>query len=235
MQGQRKNGDVGVVVAGGAIAGTIGGVLLALRLVKPSAKPVTPVQPQSYGTEWFGNPADNADAIAAMIASENPEGSYLLWSLQAAAANNFARRLGRAYPSYIKSIGDMLQSGIVKGKGRQRLFALGWGPQYNPQTHVTRFASTSAMQRGIPRRFIDFALALIQGRLDIWALRGRRGEALPKLADPSQITSFLQIAHFAATVAAQGGGESDPAKVVARWGNPPFIVEVEGVRFYGRA
>jgi hypothetical protein len=221
-------------VAGVAIAGTIGGVLLALRLAKPSAKPVTPVQPQNYGTEWFGSPADNADAIAAMIASENPEGSYLLWSLQAAAANNFARRLGRAYPSYIKSIGDMLQSGIVKGKG-QRLFALGWGPQYNPQTNVTRFASTSAMRRGIPRRFTDFALALIQGRLDIWALRGRRGEALPKGADPRQITSFLQIAHFAATVRAQGGGESDPAKVVARWGNPPLIVEVEGVRFYGRA
>lgn len=234
MQGQRKNGDVGALVAGVAIAGTIGGVLLALRLAKPSAKPVTPVQPQSYGTEWFGNPADNADAIAAMIASENPEGSYLLWSLQAMAANNFARRLGRAYPSYIKSIGDMLQSGIVKGKG-QRLFALGWGPQYNPKTHVTRFASTSAMQRGVPRRFTDFALALIQGRLDIWALRGRRGEALPRSADPAQITSFLQIAHFAAVVKAQGGGESDPAKVVARWGNPPFIVEVEGVRFYGRA
>lgn len=234
MQRDGRQSNVGTVVAGVAIAGTIGAVILAMRSAKPSAKAVSPVNQQNYGTEWFGNPAENADAIAALVASENPEGSYLLWSLQAAAANNFARRLGRAYPSYIKSIGDMLQSGIVKGKG-QRLFALGWGPQYNPQTNVTRFASTSAMRRGIPRRFTDFALALIQGRLDIWALRGRRGEALPKGADPRQITSFLQIAHFAATVRAQGGGESDPAKVVARWGNPPLIVEVEGVRFYGRA
>lgn len=234
MQRDGRQSNVGAVVAGVAIAGTIGGVILAMRSAKPSAKAVSPVSQQNYGTEWFGNPAENADAIAALVASENPEGSYLLWSLQAAAANNFAQRLGRAYPSYIKSIGDMLQSGIVKGKG-QRLFALGWGPQYNPQTNVTRFASTSAMRRGIPRRFTDFALALIQGRLDIWALRGRRGEALPKAADPRQITSFLQIAHFAATVRAQGGGESDPAKVVARWGNPPLIVEVEGVRFYGRA
>ena len=48
---------------------------------------------------WFGGASRaNIDALAFLFASENAKGSLLLWTLQALAANTFAKQLGRAHP-----------------------------------------------------------------------------------------------------------------------------------------
>jgi len=199
----------------------------------PSAQPTSP--PPEIG--WFGGASrPNIDALAFLLASENEHGSLLLWALQALAANTFAKQLGRAH-AQVKSIADMLRSGIHKPT-RKRLYGLPWGPQYDKQTHITRWAATSAGQH--PSRvvwhYFEFAERLLKNQIALAELRGRRGETMPKESDWGRMTSFLQYEGFGETVLRQAGeeAETDPDKVLASWGSPRLIASVEGVRFYGR-
>lgn len=198
----------------------------------PSAEP-TSLLPEII---WFGGPSrPNIDALAFLFASENEQGSLLLWALQALAANTFAKQLGRAH-AQVKSIADMLRSGIHKPT-RKRLYGLPWGPQYDKQARITRWAATSAGQHPtrVAWHYFEFAERLLKNQIALTDLRGRRGEHMPPASDWQRMTSFLQYEGFGETVLRQAGeeAETDPDKVIASWGSPRLIALVEGVRFYG--
>ena len=150
-------------------------------------------------------------------------------------ASTFAKQLGRAH-AQVKSIADMLKSGIHKPT-RKRLYGLAWGPQYDKEAKIKRWAATSAGQKPgrVAWHFFEFAERLLKNQISLTDLRGRRGEAMPKEADWQRMTSFLQYEGFGETVLRQAGedAETDPDKVIASWGSPRLIASVEGVRFYG--
>ncbi len=187
---------------------------------------------------WVGGATrSNVDALRFMLASENPRHSLLVWALQSLAANNWTYLLSRKNPR-IQSLRDMLQSGVDRHT-QKRLYDLNWGAQADRKTGIVRWASTHAGMQpsSVPWYITEFAERILTNRLDQHALHGRRGESMPPEADWLQITSFLQYDGFAETVRAQVGddAETDPDKVVKRWGNPRLIASVEGIRFYGRS
>ncbi len=197
--------------------------------------PVAPAAPPP-DIAWFGGASrENMSALTFLFASENEHGSLLLWALQALAANTFAKQLGRAH-AQVKSIADMLKSGIHKPT-RKRLYGLPWGPQYDKQAHITRWAATSAGQHPsrVAWHVFEFAQRLLQNQIALVELRGRRGETMPPASDWQRMTSFLQYEGFGETVLRQAGedAENNPDKVLASWGSPRLIASVEGVRFYG--
>lgn len=191
--------------------------------------------PPSMLIEWFGGVSRrNIDALAFVFASENESASLLVWALQALAANNFAKQLGRAHKRIV-SIGDMLQSGIDKGSGK-RLYDLEWGPQYDKARKITRWASTSAGRAPLRVNWMKFEMAerLLLNRVNFTELRGKRGEHMPPLSEWTRINSFLQYEGFGETVIRQAGpdAETDPEAVLSRWGAPRLVASVEGIRFY---
>lgn len=199
----------------------------------PQPPPVSPPLPV---ISWFGGASRaNIDGLAFMFASENPSGSLLLWTLQALAANNFAKQLGRAH-SQVQSIADMLKSGVNKTT-RKRLYSLPWGRQYDKATKIKRWAATTEGQNpsSVGWRFFEFAERLLKNQIPLTELRGRRGETMPPEFDWRRMTSFLQYEGFGETVLRQAGedAETDPEKVLESWGSPRLIASVEGVRFYG--
>ena len=84
-------------------------------------------------------------------------------------------------------------------------------------------------------RFFEFAERLLKNQIALTELHGRRGETMPPASDWHRMTSFLQYEGFGETVQRQAGedAETDPEKVLERWGSPRLIASVEGVRFYG--
>ena len=223
-----------------------GGAATAAALLLGSSQP-TPAPARGSGApalsapslpvvSWFGGASrENIDALAFMFASENANGSLLLWSLQALAANNFAKQLGRAH-AQVQSIADMLKSGVNKAT-RKRLYALPWGLQYDKATKIKRWAATSeGLHAGrVGWRFFEFAERLLQNQVPLTELRGKRGELMPPEAVWHRMTSFLQYEGFGETVLRQAGeeAETDPDKLLERWGSPRLFASVEGVRFYG--
>ena len=180
---------------------------------------------------WFGGASrDNIDALAFLFASENANGSLLLWALQALAANNFAKQLGRAHPQ-VRSIADMLKSGINKAT-RKRVYGLPWGHQYDKQTRIKRWAATTEglQASGVGWRFFEFAERLLKNQIALNELRGRRGERMPPESDWHRMTSFLQYEGFGETVLRQAGeeAETDPDKVLERWGSPRLFASEIG-------
>ncbi len=193
--------------------------------------PTTPIA-------WMGGATrSNVDALRFMLASENPRHSLLVWALQSLAANNWTYLLSRKDPR-IQSLRDMLQSGMDRHT-KKRLYDLNWGVQADRKSGIVRWASTHAGKQpsSVPWYITEFAERILTNRLDLHALHGRRGEVMPPEPDWLQITSFLQYEGFAETVRVQVGNDSetDPDKVVKRWGNPRLIASVEGIRFYGRS
>lgn len=185
---------------------------------------------------WFGGVSRaNIDALAFMFASENPNGSLLLWALQALAANTFAKQLGRAH-AQVQSIADMLKSGVNKTT-HKRLYSLPWGRQYDKAIKITRWAATTEGRNpsSVGWRFFEFAERLLKNQIPLTELRGRRGETMPPEFDWHRMTSFMQYEGFGETVLRQAGedAETDPEKVLESWGSPRLIASVEGVRFYG--
>jgi hypothetical protein len=228
-------------VALAGTAATAAAVLLASS--KPStapagggaAEPVTASVPLP-AIAWFGGASrDNINALAFLFASENAKGSLLLWTLQALAANTFAKQLGRAH-AQVRSIADMLRSGYNKAT-RKRVFALPWGLQYDKATKITRWAATSEglHPSGVGWRYFEFAERLLKNQIALTELRGRRGETMIPARDWHRMTSFMQYENFGETVLRQAGedAETDPEKVLKSWGSPRLIASVEGVRFYG--
>lgn len=189
-------------------------------------------EPADEPVAWYGGTgSDNREAIGWMLASENPHSGRLVWFLQALTANNVARARARLG---IHSIREMLQSGVRNGHMEQ---GLGWGAQYDKETHVTRFASTSAAlkRKGPPPQIAAFVEEIFLGLIDPADLRGAAGEKPPPRDEWGSITSYLQHKNFDQVVAAQLGhkGKTE-AQVVESWGHPRLLADVEGVRFYGR-
>lgn len=202
-------------------------------VIKPAPASATPPLPS---IAWFGGASrDNIDGLAFMFASENGNGSLLLWTLQALAANTFAKQLGRAH-SQVRSIADMLKSGFNKAT-RKRVYSLPWGPQYDKATKIKRWAATTEGRppTAVGWRYFEFAERLLKNQIALTELRGRRGETMPSQSDWHLMTSFLQYEGFGETVRRQAGedAETDPEKVLESWGSPRLIASVEGVRFYG--
>ncbi|MFO0577598.1 MAG: hypothetical protein U1A78_26640 [Polyangia bacterium] len=181
---------------------------------------------------WLGPRPDNFEALRFMLASENPERSTLVWALQAIAANNWAHRVARVAPA-VRSIRDMLQAGSVKKKYTT---GIGYGPQAERVKGIVRWAATSAALDGrrIAPAIDEFTSRLLSGQVDLAALRGRKGERMPSPKEYAQIISFLQADGFDDIVDRQiGPGDYKVEDKIEAWGNPPLIVEVEGIRFYG--
>lgn len=191
-------------------------------------------EPRDAKLEWFGGVTRfNIDALAFLFASENEDASFLVWALQGLAANNFARQLGRTRPK-IKSIGDMLQSGFDK-KLKKRFYDLGWGPQYDRATNITRWGATSAGRRPltVSWRYFEMAERLLLNKINFDELRGRRGESMPARHEWLRINSFVQYERFGETVIRQAGPEAeiDLSKVVKEW-KPRLVIQAEGLNFY---
>jgi len=244
----RKNSSIILVpllLGGGAVAAALIAALAPQGLAPQGSAPLPPPPPKPrepetpIAVDWFGGSIRrNIDALAFMFASENEDGSFLLWSLQALAANNFAKQLGRSRQQ-IRSIADMLTSGIDKStKPKRRVFGLDWGPQYDKQKQITRWASTQAGRKpmAVSWRYYEFAQRLLENKINLAGLKGRRGESMPDLSEWTRITSYLQYERFAETVIRQAGddAETDVDKLLEKWGKPRLIADVEGVRFYGR-
>lgn len=195
-----------------------------------------PVVAPAPPLRWFGGPTrENIDGLAFMFATENDDASPLVWTLQALAANNFARQLGRTHRQ-ITSIADMLRSGIDKSaKPYKRLYNLGWGRQYDKTLKITRFAGTTRGLKPLSVTWPKFELAerLLVNRVKFDELRGRRGESMPPSSEWLRINSFLQYENFGEIVQRQAGddAEKDPNVVIASWGASRVICSVEGLRF----
>mgnify|MGYP000617902389 CR=1 FL=1 len=235
----RRNESLAWLLPVALVGAAAAGVAAVVGTSKPIAVPPANKQPPAAPLPtiaWFGGSSrNNIDALAFMFASENESASLLVWALQALAANNFAKQLGRAH-SQVRSIADMLKSGINKVT-RKRVYALPWGLQYDKTTKIKRWAATSAGQHPsrVAWHVFEFAQRLLQNRIALVDLRGRRGETMPPASDWQRMTSFLQYEGFGETVLRQAGedAETDPDKVIASWGSPRLIASVEGVRFYG--
>lgn len=238
MSGQRSDNSglwipLALVAGAGALA-TVAAVLVGAG-AKRTTEPAAPLPPPSTPIDWFGGVSrSNIDALAFLFASENESASLLVWTLQALAANNFARQLGRSRKQ-ITNLASMLQSGVDKGTGR-RLYDLGWGPQYDRAKKITRWASTVAGRTPLRVNWMKFEMAerLLLNRVNYTELRGKRDETMPSWPEWTQINSFLQYEGFGETVIKQAGpeAETDPAVVLSRWGSPRLVASVEGVRFY---
>jgi len=202
---------------------------------EPAPEPL-PALASLPAISWFGGASRaNIDALAFMFASENANGSLLLWALQGLAANNFAKQLGRAH-AQVQCIADMLKSGINK-MTRKRVYGLPWGLQYDKTTKIKRWAATSEGLHAsrVGWRFFEFAERLLKNQIQLTELRGQRGERMPPEGVWHRMTSFLQYEGFGETVLRQAGeeAETDPDRVLERWGSPRLFASVEGVRFYG--
>lgn len=219
--------------AGTIAAGTAALIAGAGKKREPNRpEPENSVAPQ---LEWFGGVNRfNVEALAFLFASENEHASMLVWALQALAANNFARQLGRSRPK-IRSIGDMLQSGVDK-KAKKRFYALGWGSQYDRSTNITRWGATSAGRSPlrVNWRYFEAAERFLLNKVDLFGLRGNSAEVMPAPYEWLRINSFIQHDQFGETVLRQAGPEAeiDPSKVVAEWGKPRLVIAVEGLHFY---
>jgi hypothetical protein len=235
----RRNESLAWLLPVALVGAAAAGVAALVGTSKPSAEPHADKQPPPAplpNIAWFGGASrENTDALAFLFASENQNGSLLLWALQALAANTFAKQLGRAH-AQVKSIADMLRSGIHKPT-RKRLYGLAWGSQYDKNAKIKRWAATSAGQHPgrVAWHYFEFAERLLKNQIALTELRGRRGETMPPESDWGRMTSFLQYEGFGETVFRQAGeeAETDPDKVLASWGSPRLIATVEGVRFYG--
>lgn len=232
--GKRDDTTTALLVLGSLT--TVGLASLAFLLNGGGSAPQPNTPRERRPIDWFGgNGRDNVLALAFLFASENAGGSLLLWALQGIAANNWARLLARGHPQ-IRSIADMLRCGIVK-KDKRWYYQLGWGPQFDKGTHVTRWAATSAgrVPMAVSWHFTEFAERLLNNRIDLEQLVGRRGETLPDLERLRRIHSFLQYEGFGEIVVRQAGkdAERNPDVVVRNWGDPHLMASVEGVRFYG--
>lgn len=238
MSGQRSDSS-GLWIPLALVAGA--GTLAAAAAVlvgsgsKKTPAPASPLPPPSPRIDWFGGVSrSNIDALAFMFASENESASLLVWTLQALAANNFARQLGRRRKQ-ITDLASMLQSGVDKGSGR-RLYSLGWGLQYDKAKRIKRWAATEAGRTPLRVNWMKFEMAerLLLNRVNYTELRGKRGETMPPWPEWTQINSFLQYEGFGETVIRQAGpdAETDPEVILAQWGSPRLVASVEGVRFY---
>lgn len=222
----------------GAIAATTA-VLIRKRQPETAVKESPPLvaTPVELPLRWIGGPSrENIDALAFMFATENDDASPLVWSLQALAANNFTRQLARSHHQ-IASIADMLRSGIDKSKKpHKRLYGLDWGPQYDKEKKITRFAGTTRGRRPLGVTWPKFELAerLLINRVPFADLRGRRGESMPPRWEWTQINSFLEYENFGEIVQRQAGDDAEvnPEVVIAGWGNARLVSAVEGLRFY---
>lgn len=221
-------------------AAGVAGVGVALVLgtsARPADSPKTALSAPPVLVDWFGGASQqNIEALAFLFASENETGSLLLWALQALSANNWARLLAGKHPK-VKSIADMLRAGIEKATKRWH-YGLDWGPQYDKPRKITRWAATT---RGLAKssvgwRYFEFAQRLLENRIPLDELRGKRGETMVPRAQWSTPVSFLQYEGFGETVQRQAGegADTDVETVLRRWHTPPLIASVEGVRFYGR-
>lgn len=238
MSGQRTDSSglwipLALVAGAGTLAAAAAMILGGGSRTPAPAAPLPP--PPNPPVDWFGGVSrSNIDALAFMFASENESASLLMWALQALAANNFARQLGRSRKQ-ITDIASMLQSGVDKGSGR-RLYGLGWGPQYDKVKKITRWASTAAGRTPLRVNWTKFEMAerLLLNRVNYTELRGKRGETMPPWPEWTQTNSFLQYEGFGETVIRQAGPdtETDPAAVLSRWGGPRLVASVEGVHFY---
>jgi len=220
---------LGVALATGA-ALVIGGGAKSRTEPAPTAEPSQPIK-----LDWFGGVSRfNIDALAFLFATENENASLLVWALQALAANNFARQLGRTRPK-IRSIGDMLQSGVNK-KLKKRFYSLGWGLQYDRSTNITRWGGTTAGTNplAVNWRYFEAAERFLLNKIKLDELHGKRGESMPPKSEWLRINTFLQHERFGETVIRQAGpdAETDPSKVVAEWGKPRLVIAVEGLHFY---
>lgn len=204
----------------------------AILLNRGPPAPSVPTGPPPR-TQWLGGAVrENIDGLAFMFASENDDASLLVWTLQALAANNFAKQLARTHPQ-IRSIADMLRSGV---QHKIRLYNLDWGAQYDKNKKIKRWAGTSRGREPLSVAWPKFELAerLLASRIDFAELRGRRGERMPPAREWSRINSFLQYEHFGEIVQRQAGeaAETDPDVVVEGWGRNRLVSSVEGLRFY---
>lgn len=222
----------------GTIAATTA-ALISMRQSRTAAVKGSPVAVSQVELplRWVGGPSrENIDALAYMFATENDDASLLVWTLQALAANNFARQLARSHHQ-ITSIAAMLRSGIDKSKKPyKRLYGLDWGPQYDKEKKIQRFAGTTRGKRPLSVTWPKFELAerLLVNRINFAELRGRRGETMPPSWEWIRINSFLEYENFGEIVVRQAGddAEKNPDVVVASWGNARLVSAVEGLRFY---
>lgn len=230
-----------LTVAGAVAVGLLGATVVLLsgkqqHASAPAPVPV-PVMVEPIKINWLGGPSDaNIKALAYMFASENDSASPLVWALQALCANNFSRQLARKN-SRISSIADMLQSGIDKSQvPHRRVYNLGWGRQWDKKTKIVRFAATDRGRDPLSITWPKFEMAarLLANRIDIAALKGRRGESAPEPREWISINSFLQYESFGEIVQRQAGdaAEKDPDVVVASWGKTRLVASVEGLRFF---
>lgn len=233
----QKRGSGAALPLALAAVGTALAASAALVLGGGRSQPAEPrpePEPSSPKLEWFGGVNRfNVDALAFLFASENEDASLLVWALQALSANNFARQLGRTLPG-IRSIGDMLQSGVNK-KLKQRYYKLGWGHQYDKETNITRWGATHKGKSPlkVAWRYFEMAERLLLNKIDFDTLRGRRGESMPPRYEWLRMNSFVQYEHFGETVIRQAGpeAETDMSKVVDKW-KPRLVISVEGLNFY---
>lgn len=227
---------VAVFTGLGTVAG-VAALILGGSPARVDEQVPLPLPPAPLPLRWLGGPSrDNIDALAFMFATENDDASLLVWTLQALAANNFARQLARSHKQ-IASIADMLRSGVDKSrKPYKRLYNLGWGRQYDKKTKITRFAGTERGLKPLSIAWPKFELAerLLANRINISELRGRRGESMPPRSEWTQINSFLEYENFGEIVQRQAGdsAETNPDAVVASWGNARLVCSVEGLRFF---
>mgnify|MGYP000747687817 CR=1 FL=1 len=228
----RWGAPLAVLAGVSALAATSAALLLGRGSTGPRTAP-----PSSSPIQWLGGSSRlNIDGLAFMFATENDDGSLLLWALQALSANNFARQLART-DRRIDSIGSMLQSGLIKTqRPYRRVYDLGWGRQYDKVTRITRWAGTARGLSPLTVSWVKFEFAekLLTNRVDFLKLVGKRGETMPPSAEWTQINSFLQYEGFGRIVQKQAGAgaEQDPDKVIASWGSPRLVIAAEGLRFF---
>lgn len=214
------------------LAGASAAATAAALVLSRSDEPAPTVGAEKL--QWLGGATrENTDALAYLFASENDNASLLVWTLQALCANNFARQLSRTHTP-ITSIADMLKSGIDALKKRQ--YQLGWGKQYDKALKLTRWASTQRGKQPLSVAWPKFELAerLLQGRIQLTELRGRRGETMPPAAEWTRLNAILEYENFGEIVQRQAGtgAETNPDKVILHWGKARLICAVEGLRFY---
>lgn len=149
--------------------------------------------------------AADTEALGRLLASESSSGSAELWAMIAQTAVNVARRRG-------VSLTALLQTGVRKSD-KKTLHGLGWGPQYDPNTGITRWAST---RREATARTADFARRWSEGRLT--------QEERAAAAKVAGATSFLEVSQMTRPV----------SEVEREWGNPTKLATLAGWNFYGR-
>lgn len=221
-----SNGLLIASLAAGAAA------IAATALIVSSNQGATPVAKPKM-VPWLGGVSrENVDALAFLFMSENEKASPLVWSMQAVAANNWAVQLARGGRTQIRSIADMLRSGVVD---KRRQYGLPWGLQYDKRTRVKRWAATTAgnTPTSVPMRAFELAERLLAGTTSPAQFVGRRGEVAPAADELARINSFLQFESFGETVQRQTGAAGATVEAVLKdWGRTRLVSSVEGVNFY---